>query len=146
MGANDLKPVKNETSQYPLFRSQLLEKVWPYGFNRVGKVNYTTAAYTARYVMKKIKADVSKIKIDPVTGEVHNIEDVYCTMSRGDGESSYGIGYTWLLKYFSDVYPRDYIVHNGFKMKPPRYYDELLRNPNFPKHNLELYKKIKNTR
>lgn len=36
-----------------------------------------------------------------------------------------GIGYEWFQKYYSDVYPHDYVVFNGRKYRPPRYYDKL---------------------
>ena len=49
------------------------------------------------------------------------IEPEYATMSRRPG-----IGYNWFQKYKTDVYPHDYVVINGFKVKPPRYYDNLL--------------------
>lgn len=36
-----------------------------------------------------------------------------------------GIGKPWLDKFMTDVYPRDYVVINGVKTKPPKYYDLL---------------------
>ncbi|AGT39936.1 replication initiator [Marine gokushovirus] len=56
---------------------------------------------------------------NPQTGEV--IEPEYCTMSRKPG-----IGYEWFKQYKTDVYPNDYCVINGKKIRPPRYYDNLL--------------------
>ena len=37
-----------------------------------------------------------------------------------------GIAEGWLKKFMSDVYPNDYVVVNGRKCKPPRYYDRKL--------------------
>ena len=37
------------------------------------------------------------------------------------------IGKTWLQKYKSDVYNHDYVVVNGVKATPPKYYDRLLK-------------------
>ena len=37
-----------------------------------------------------------------------------------------GIGASWMEKYADEVYPRDYVVVNGKKAKPPRYYDKML--------------------
>ena len=34
-----------------------------------------------------------------------------------------GIGALWLEKFQGDVYPHDFLVMNGKKMRPPRYYD-----------------------
>lgn len=36
------------------------------------------------------------------------------------------IGKEWLKKWKTDVYPHDYVIMRGKKMKPPRYYDNLL--------------------
>jgi len=34
-----------------------------------------------------------------------------------------GIGKAWLSQFSSDVYNHDYVVLNGKKIKPPKYYD-----------------------
>ena len=36
-----------------------------------------------------------------------------------------GIGAAWLAKYETDVYPDDFVLMNGKRMKPPRYYNGL---------------------
>lgn len=36
-----------------------------------------------------------------------------------------GIAANWFHKFQTDVYPADYVVLRGKKMKPPRYYDYL---------------------
>ncbi len=41
-----------------------------------------------------------------------------------------GIGKGWLEKYGSDVYPDGYVVHQGKKEKPPRYYDNWYEEEN----------------
>ena len=41
-----------------------------------------------------------------------------------------GIGARWLSKYQTDVFPRDYVVINGVKTKPPKYYDVLFEREN----------------
>jgi hypothetical protein len=33
------------------------------------------------------------------------------------------IGHDWLKKWHKDVYPHDYVIVNGKKVKPPKYYD-----------------------
>lgn len=107
-----------------LFISDELNELWPYGFSTIGDVSFQSAAYCARYVMKKItgdKADDHYTWIDPTTGEVRPRSPEYCTMSRNKG-----LGHDWLMKYKSDVYPNDYVVVNGHEVKPPRYYDSLL--------------------
>jgi len=36
------------------------------------------------------------------------------------------IGRRWINKWWADVYPRDFVVIDGFKAKPPRYYDKFM--------------------
>ena len=114
------------------YRSEELEKLWPYGHVVIGEVTFTSCAYVARYIMKKQKGKNAETHYhNPTTGEVINPE--YCTMSRKPG-----IGYDWFEKYKTDVYPNDYCIINGKKIRPPRYYDNLLSE--------EELEKIKNKR
>jgi hypothetical protein len=102
------------------YRSEELEKLWPYGHVVIGEVTFTSCAYVARYIMKKQKGKNAETHYhNPTTGEVINPE--YCTMSRKPG-----IGYEWFEKYKTDVYPNDFCIINGKKIRPPRYYDNLL--------------------
>jgi hypothetical protein len=102
------------------YRSEELEKLWPYGHVVIGEVTFTSCAYVARYIMKKQKGkNAEEHYFNKETGEL--IEPEYCTMSRKPG-----IGYDWFKKFKTDVYPNDYCVINGKKIRPPRYYDNLL--------------------
>jgi hypothetical protein len=71
--------------------------------------------------MKKVngeKAQEHYTHYDEDTGEViAEFQPEYNTMSNG-------IGSSWYEKYKDDVYPHDFIVMNGKRMSPPRYYDE----------------------
>ena len=107
-----------------LYTSETLQELWPYGFSTIGDVTFQSAAYVARYIMKKHKGEGAEdhyTRWCPTTGEGIPVEPEYCTMSRKPG-----IGHNWLMKYKADVYPHDYVVINGHKVKPPRYYDSLL--------------------
>jgi hypothetical protein len=112
-----------------LYTSEALSELWPYGFSTIGDVTFQSAAYVARYIMKKHKGDGAEdhyTRWCPLTGEGTPVDPEYCTMSRKPG-----IGYEWLKKYKADVYPHDYVVINGHKVKPPRYYDSLLDEQEF---------------
>ncbi len=105
----------------PLYRSQHLETLWTYGYSSIGTVTFESAAYVARYIMKKITGDIAGDHyeyIDPETGEITQRRPEYTTMSRRPG-----IGSAWLDKYLSDVYPSDEVVLRGRSMRPPKYYD-----------------------
>lgn len=119
---------KVERSGTRLYTSEILSSLWAdpdtgltYGHAIIGDVTFESAAYVARYIMKKINGDMADRHyefIDPVTGEIFQRKPEYTTMSRRPG-----IGKNWIDKYMGDVYPRDFVVHKGQKMRPPKYYD-----------------------
>lgn len=111
-----------------LYTSEALDDLWScprtgmsMGFSTIGDVTFESAAYVARYIMKKITGDAADdhyFRYD--TGEV--LKPEYTTMSRRPG-----IARGWLDKYMDDVYPHDFVIVNGKKVRPPRYYDGVLR-------------------
>jgi len=108
-----------------LYTSEIISELWPLGFCLIGNVTFQSAAYVARYIMKKINGNAAPDHyqyIDPETGEIHKLRPEYTTMSRRPG-----IGRGWLEKYAGDVFPGDFVVMDGKKMKLPRYYDRLLQ-------------------
>jgi len=127
---NDKEIFKYEkTTETFLYTSKALEKLWPFGFSTVGELTFESAAYVARYVTKKITGKNELLKLftytdfDTATGEVLNERiPEYTTMSRRPG-----IGKPWLDKYLTDVYPHDFVVLKGKKMRPPKYYDNQLQ-------------------
>jgi hypothetical protein len=128
--------------------SALLSDVWGQGFVSVGDLTFESAAYVARYCVKKINGSLRE-KPDPKTGlrpydrvhqqtgEIIEVEPEYATMSRG-GRNGRGIGYDWFDRFNGDVFPSDEVIVNGFATKPPRYYDNL-----FSASNPEDMEKIK---
>jgi hypothetical protein len=106
-----------------LYRSEILESVWKNGYSMIGDVTFESAAYVARYIMKKRKGKDApeKYKIaEEETGEVFEVEKEFCLMSRRPG-----LGKEWLEKYKGDT-NKDFITLRGKKMKLPKYYDSLL--------------------
>jgi hypothetical protein len=107
-----------------LYVSESLQKLWPYGFSTIGDVTFESAAYVARYIMKKVTGDGAEEHYywaDDLTGEMHPLKPEYITMSRRPG-----IGKGWFDKYANDVYPSDFITINGKKCKPPKFYDKIM--------------------
>jgi len=116
----DKKIWKVGVGDVPLYSSDVLASLWPFGFGSIGEVTFESAAYVARYVMKKVtgvSADEHYVWIDDSTGEFFKRTPEYTTMSRRPG-----IGREWFNRYRSDVYPDDFVVMRGVKMKPPKYY------------------------
>lgn len=115
---------------YPTWRSPRLERLWPYGQSELGSVTFESAAYVARYIMKKVIGPMAfehYTVVDLETGEGFIREPEYTTMSRRPG-----IGKGWFEKFRKEVYPADTVIARGLEMKPPRYYDlqhELINAP-----------------
>lgn len=106
----------------PVYRSALLERFWPYGQSVVGDVTYESAAYVARYCLKKsgvFSPDYEYVNLE--TGEVQYVEREYATMSRRPG-----IGAGWFDKFGAEAFRHDSVVVSAREQKPPRYYLERL--------------------
>lgn len=121
---------KRMDSGSSLYTSNLLGSLWPFGFSSVGDVTFESAAYVARYVMKKVFGDVadfnSVYKYVDCYGEVHYRMPEFCHMSLKPG-----IGATWFDKFGPEVFPADYVVIGGRKLKPPKYYMRRLEDSDF---------------
>jgi len=117
---------KRSASGDKLYTSKLLESLWPYGISSVGDVTFQSAAYIARYCVAKRTGDAAKswYACDEFVDEEGVIRDSV-TPEFNRMSLKPGIGSRWLEKYKTDVYPRDYVVVNGVKVKPPKYYDVL---------------------
>lgn len=112
-----------------VYRSDLLEECWTKGFSEVTSFSYETAAYVARYCMKKRDGDQAVHLHGPRKPE-------YITMSRNPG-----LGATWIEKFSGDVFPGDFCVVDGRKTPVPKYYDKWLEE-----NDPELLEQIKDAR
>lgn len=128
------------TPQGNLYGSAKLEKIWSLGKVVIGEVTFQSAAYVARYVMKKVNGEQAKnhyMNFDPETGEVlPDLKPEFTVMSRRPG-----IGAGWLEKYRDDAYPSDFVIVNGKKIRPPSYYDRQLE-----KEVPDQYKRLRTQR
>lgn len=107
------------------FYSPKIERIWGMGFVDVGKLEYESAAYVARYVTKKItgkNAEEHYTYVDPVSGEITKLQPEYATMSNG-------IGAAWYARYKDDFFPRDEVpvAGQGVFKKVPRFYEEIYK-------------------
>jgi hypothetical protein len=118
--------LKKAPSGEYLYSSKILSDLWPLGHANIGSVTFQSAAYVARYIMKKVNgneaSDFYSAYQDIETGELLSRSPEYPTMSRDPG-----IGSIWFDKFNSDVFPNDYVVVNGRKCRPPKYYDDRLK-------------------
>lgn len=121
----DAKYFAKSPAGHPIYTSASLSKLWPWGHANFGRVSFESAAYVARYIMKKVtgpNAAEHYQRLIPATGEIVQVVPEFTRMSLKPG-----IGATWMQKYRSDVYTRDGVVIKGQVMKPPRYYDNFLK-------------------
>lgn len=131
------KKMVGQRKGYPVYESETVRRFWPYGFSELGDVSLESAAYVAKYVMKRgSNAETDIACVDYDTGEVVERAQEYVTMSRNPG-----IGMPWLAKYLAEVYDNDSVVQRGVEVKPPRAYDAVAVEW-FP----EVMQRIKNRR
>lgn len=124
----------SSSNGHKLFTSKILDEIWGMGHCLIGSVTFESAAYVARYVMKKqFGRSAARYYCDP-DGVLRTPE--FNTMSRRPG-----IGADWFKKYQSDVFPHDRVIKDGFPLKPPRYYDLALK-----KTDPEKYENVKDKR
>lgn len=102
-----------------LWTTPELEHSWGLGFVSVGALNFTTAAYTASYITKKLRSKQQYVRIDETTGELIKLEQPRAFMSDN-------LGKTWWDKYGKYLETNDQIIINGMKQKPPKAYDKWL--------------------
>lgn len=104
-----------------LYVSPLLSDLWPFGFSTIGEMNFMTAAYVARYCLKKITGAPAAQHyewVDPTNGVIYSRRPDYSQPSLKPG-----LARGWFDKFKSDVYPHDRVVLNGKLYQPPKYYD-----------------------
>ena len=144
---SDKKFFKRTASGSVIYTSEQLQKLWPFGHSSVGDVTFESAAYVARYIMQKQQSD----RLNPKTGKPYNAIYEYVDLDSGEiikrvpefNKMSLkpGIGHEWFKKYQSDVFPHDYVIVRGKKMKPPKAYDKLYKSNNPYEYDELLYKR-----
>jgi len=117
----------------PLYTSDQLTRLWGKGYASLGEVTWNSAAYCARYCVKKINGARRQIP-DPKTGllpyervhlysaEIVEVLPEYSTQSRNPG-----LGQTFFNEFADDIFPWDECIVNGHPTRPPRYYDNLYK-------------------
>lgn len=111
-----------------LWNSEILERLWGKGYTSIGNVTLQSAAYVARYIMKKVTGDQAekhyiKALVDEETGEIvdrFEVEPEYNRMSTRPA-----IGKEWFKLYSKDFgeNPEEQQIHiNGKAFPMPSYY------------------------
>lgn len=122
---SDDRQLLRQTPYGPLYISDFLFSLWPYGFHTIGNVTFKSCAYVARYVTKKVYGK-------DAPAHYHGRTPEFITMSRKPG-----IAHDWIVKYFNDVYNYDKVVlPDGMITRPPAYYDEYLHLTDVEKYDI----------
>lgn len=113
-----------------LYTSAVLDGIWGLGECKVGALTFQSAAYVARYCLSVRSGNSDDVAawyagIALANGVPGPLEPEYAAMSRRPA-----IGKRWLELYEMDVYPHDYVVVNGKKVKPPKFYDKIFSSEN----------------
>lgn len=131
----DKKPwkVRNGNQTY---LSNICKDVWGKGHIEIGSATYQSAAYVARYIIKKQFGAYKNDNpiIDNKTGEIiGQRKPEYTNMSLKPG-----IGETWYRKYgHTDVFPNDYVIdQKGREVQTPKYYRVLLEREHPALHEI----------
>lgn len=108
--------------EYCYYHSDVIEQSWGKGFIMLGKVNWNTCAYVARYVMKKLHSEDKKTyeQLCELEG-VPPVPQEYVNMSRRPGIARDYYEHNW-----QEIYSIDKVVlENGKTVRPAKYYDKL---------------------
>lgn len=116
---------RRSVSGNKLSRSEELERLWSVGSSEIGDVTFQSAGYVARYCVKKVvgRAAAEHYLRYDCEGRPYQLLPEFAAMSLKPG-----IGRPWLLRFQADVYPHDFVIVNGRKVKPPRFYDKYLES------------------
>lgn len=111
------------------YTSEILNRIWGYGYCIIGEVTFESAAYVARYIEKKVTGEMAE-------GYYDGREPEYSTQSRRPG-----LGKGWLDKYTDDIFPKDFVVIRGKRINVPKFY-----NKKYEEQYPEIYASIKEMR
>lgn len=139
LSLDDMVRYRKTDCGHVLYKSEMLNKIWRHGYCIIGHVTYDSISYVARYITKKVygkSADDYYTIYDLDTREPIKLVPEFSRCSLKEG-----IGSRFFNEYKNDIYPNDFVVINGAKVQPPRYYDKLLERT-----DPDLYAKVKLSR
>ena len=111
---SDKRPHSKNEYGDQLFTSDLLDSIWGKGHAFFGQVTVQSARYVAKYCIKKVNGPMAASHYGTRAPE-------FAVMSLKPG-----IGSEWYDRFQGDVFPSDFVVLQGKKRSPPRFYDERL--------------------
>ena len=123
-------PSKND---YTWYESRELQSIWKNGFVTVGEVTDESAAYTARYTIKKLNASSECDARFHYKGRKRE----FAVMSRRPG-----IGQMFYEKYKTELQNNYSVVQRGHEKALPRYYKQQFEKDDYKKYLNKKYDNI----
>lgn len=114
------------------FISDAVSRCWTAGHHLIGTLNFESAAYIARYILKKAKGTHVAPPLAVLDdGEIIRPNPEFLLMSKGRrvAGQSQGIGASWFREFFfTDVFPNaSVITAQGSRAPVPRFYKSMLK-------------------
>lgn len=100
------------------YESAQLTALWGRGKTLLGDVTFDSAAYVARYVLKKVQSGAVCYEVFDEDGEVFDRIPEFTVMSRRPG-----IGAEYYDRFGQEVRDHDSVIIDGKPRRPPRFYD-----------------------
>ena len=118
-----------------LWISERLNRIWQKGYCVIGALSFDSAAYVARYILKKITGP-------PAVEHYKGNPPEFVCMSRRPG-----IGKAWFDKFKGDIYNKDFLtIRNGLRCRPPRYFDKLFAASHVDEESMRKWLEMKEKR
>ena len=95
-----------------MYTSELLTNCWGNGYCTIQPLVRARAAYITGYVTKKLNG--------PKAAEYKGKTPEFANMSNQPG-----LGNSWFLKFYKDLFPSDFVILDGKRFPMPPYYDRL---------------------
>lgn len=104
----------NGAGDSPLWRSKTLDEIWGMGHVAIGELEYGSAQYTAKYLVK------SEGKVEDQK-RYQGRKPEYISMSRNPG-----IGAKWIEKFKTDAFGGGFLAFDGKRHAVPKFYERVL--------------------
>ncbi|QCQ84958.1 replication initiator protein [Blackfly microvirus SF02] len=133
----DRQPWRKSGAGFQLYRSELLDSLWDFGSAEIGELSFESAAYIARYCMKKITGDRATAHYErllPDTGEIIGLPPEFARMSLKPG-----IGAEWFRRFAPEVLTHNGCVVDGRVLNVPRFYQKMMSDDDLHDFTMQRY-------
>lgn len=140
LSLGDRYPWRKSSAGFQLYRSPLLDSLWEFGSAEFGELSFGSAAYVARYCMKKVTgkgAESHYERLVPDTGEIIGVAPEFARMSLKPG-----IGAEWFKRFRNDVINIDGCVVDGRILNVPRFYRQMMTDDELHDFTMKRYNSL----